>query len=312
MKRLVLLALCFLASLQASAQVLAPPQVGSVSYQGLWWNAPAGSENGWGLNIAHQGNILFATWFTYDEAGQPMWFVVPDAQLQPAEPESMDCMMDMAMMDMMMCDMGGTQSNPTYIGTIYRTSGPAFDTASFDSTKVAVTDVGLASFEFVSASEGTFNYVLNGNRGSKSITREVFSSMPTCTMGGTLPATPNYQDLWWNPAESGWGINIAHQGDILFATWFTYGAGGEGTWLVMSDGVKTGTGTYSGALYRPTGPAYSASPWDATKVSSTQVGSATFAFSDASHGTFTYTVDGETQMKAITRMVFATPTTVCQ
>ena len=24
------------------------------------------------------------------------------------------------------------------------------------------------------------------------------------------------------PAESGWGINFAHQGDVVFATWFTY------------------------------------------------------------------------------------------
>ena len=25
------------------------------------------------------------------------------------------------------------------------------------------------------------------------------------------------QDLWWNPAESGWGINLAHQDDTVFA-----------------------------------------------------------------------------------------------
>ena len=31
-----------------------------VSYQGIWWNAPANSESGWGLNIAHQADTLFA------------------------------------------------------------------------------------------------------------------------------------------------------------------------------------------------------------------------------------------------------------
>ena len=38
--------------------------------QGLWWNAPAGSESGWGINFAHQGDTIFATWFTYDTSGQ--------------------------------------------------------------------------------------------------------------------------------------------------------------------------------------------------------------------------------------------------
>jgi hypothetical protein len=36
-------------------------------YEGIWWNA---SESGWGLNVAQQGNVLFATWFTYDTSGR--------------------------------------------------------------------------------------------------------------------------------------------------------------------------------------------------------------------------------------------------
>ena len=30
-------------------------------------------------------------------------------------------------------------------------------------------------------------------------------------------------DLWWTPTESGWGINISHQRDTIFATIFVYG-----------------------------------------------------------------------------------------
>src|SRR5262245_12357827 len=30
----------------------------AVSYQALWWASPAGSESGWGVNIAHQGDTL--------------------------------------------------------------------------------------------------------------------------------------------------------------------------------------------------------------------------------------------------------------
>ena len=310
MKRLILLALCFFASLQAPAQSIAPA-IGSVSYQGLWWNAPGGSESGWGLNIAHQGNILFATWFTYDEAGQPLWLVIPDAELIATDPESMGYYMDM----MGMYGMGGMGSYPTYAGTIYRTSGPAFDAATFDAGKVAVTAVGSATIQFVSSSEGTFTYSLNGNTGSKPITRQVFAAMPNCTMGGAMSSAANYSDMWWRaPAgsESGWGVNLTHQGDILFATWFTYGADGKGEWFVMSDGAKTGPGTYSGALYRTTGPAFSASPWYGSEVAAEPVGTATFAFNSANDGTFTYTVNGETQSKPITRQVYSSPATVCR
>ncbi|MGH7632816.1 MAG: hypothetical protein ACRENC_03740, partial [Gemmatimonadaceae bacterium] len=41
------------------------------------------------------------------------------------------------------------------------------------------------------------------------------------------------------------------------------------------------------------------------------VGSAEFAFFDGNSGTFTYTVNGETQTKNITREVFTAPGTVC-
>ncbi len=40
---------------------------------GLFWNAPADSESGWGINFAHQGDVIFATWFTYDLTGKAWW-----------------------------------------------------------------------------------------------------------------------------------------------------------------------------------------------------------------------------------------------
>jgi hypothetical protein len=169
---------------------------------------------------------------------------------------------------------------------------------------------------------------VNGVTQTKPITRQVFGSpTPTCFEGSASSGTPtiygtgtsagpNYQDLWWRaPAgsESGWGVNIAHQGNILLATWFTYEDSGKGMWLVVPDGERIGnTSSFSGALYRTTGPAFSANPWNPAQVVATQVGTATFSFNDASSGTFTYTVNGVTQSKAITRQVFSSPTTVCQ
>jgi hypothetical protein len=278
-----------------------PPPAPSLNVEGLWYNAPAESEAGWGVNITQQGDIIFATWFTYDTDGSGMWLVMSKGDKVGAN---------------------------KYSGTLYRTTGPAFDSATFDPSQVTVTPVGSATFTFTDANNGTFQYTVKGIIQAKNITRQVYSSpMPTCFEGtasaGTTPiygtgtaSGPNYQDLWWrSPAasESGWGVNLTHQGNILFATWFTYDASGKGMWLVMSNGARVGnTSTYTGALYRTTGPAFSATPWDKSQVSITQVGTATFTFDDANSGTFSYTVNGVSGSKVITRQVFSTPTTVCQ
>ncbi len=107
-------------------------------------------------------------------------------------------------------------------------------------------------------------------------------------------------------------MNITHQGDTLFATWFTYDAAGRGQWLVMSNGVRTGAATYSGALDRTRGPPFDSVPWSIAPLVVIPAGSATFAFTDAANGTFTYTVDGVTQAKPITRQVYSTPATACR
>ena len=75
----------------------------------------------------------------------------------------------------------------------------------------------------------------------------------------TTTTVPNYQGLWWaaGGAESGWGINFAHQGDAIFATWFTYDATGKAWWLTMTANL-TATGVYSGQLIRTNGAPFSA------------------------------------------------------
>ncbi|HET9653135.1 MAG TPA: hypothetical protein VFP36_13130 [Usitatibacter sp.] len=292
----VMLALLALMSPVAFAQT-------QPSYQGLWWNAPGGSESGWGLNIAHQGSVLFVTWFTYDADGKGMWLVVPDAQLQPQN-NGMDGY-----------GYGYGMGNPNmfeYMGTVYRTTGPAFNAATFNASAVNVTAVGDADFMFTSPDEGMFSYTVNGVAGSKAITRQVFSSMPTCSFGG---APGSFQDLWWkSPAgsESGWGVNITQQGAIMFVTWFTYGADGKGMWLVASDVRESAPGMWMGTLFSTSGPAFSVPAWDSTKVKATPVGTVMLMFDDMNSGTFTATVNGSTIDKAITRQVFAAPASACR
>ncbi len=265
-----------------------PPPVAEATYQALWWAFPAGSENGWGVNITHQGNILFVTWFTYDTDGSGLWLVMSDAN---------------------------RVSEGVYTGQIYRTTGPPFSNFPVGAT-VVLTPVGTGTFTFTSATRGSFSYTVNNISQTKQIVRQEYASpVPTCTAGGTSGGAPNYQDLWWRSqppgAESGWGLNITHQGEILFVTWFTYGADGRGMWLVMTDARRSGGETYTGTLYRTRGNAFNSAPWNADTVALTQVGTGTLAFSDPTNATFTYTVDGVTQTKPITRQVYGTPVSLC-
>jgi hypothetical protein len=156
---------------------------------------------------------------------------------------------------------------------------------------------------------------VNGNTQTKAIARQVFGMVPTCMSAAKLdPVTAtNYQDLWWNaPAdsESGWGINLTHQSDVIFATWFTYATDGTPMWLSVS-AFKTADRTYSGDLARTTGPAFDSVPFNSKGVDYTKVGTATFTFTSGNQATFAYSVDGVSETKTIVREVFVAPGTVC-
>jgi hypothetical protein len=115
----------------------------------------------------------------------------------------------------------------------------------------------------------------------------------------------NYQDLWWNPAESGWGVNIAQQSDTLFATWFIYGPNREPYWIVMPGTTRVTSQLpnefiYTGAIYQTRATPFNVSPFvPITEV--TQVGNATFRFSSARDGVLTYNINSSTVTKNITR-----------
>ncbi|MDQ6922774.1 MAG: hypothetical protein M3Z74_01275, partial [Pseudomonadota bacterium] len=151
--------------------------------------------------------------------------------------------------------------------------------------------------------------------------RQVFGPLPTCAYGPqpNFVAATNYQDLWWaspGGSESGWGVNLTHQGDTIFATWFTYDHDRTPMWLVAT-APKTAPGTYMGTLYRLSGPPFNAAPFPPMGspggATGTPVGTATFTFSDGNTGAFAYTVNAETQTKNITRELFHPPAgTVCQ
>jgi hypothetical protein len=120
------------------------------------------------------------------------------------------------------------------------------------------------------------------------------------------PASPSgidYTDLWWNPNESGWGLNLIQHPSAIFAIWYTYDADGKRTWFNMSSGTWTSPTTYEGTLYTTAGPGFDG-PFDPNRVTRTPVGSARLTFSDANNGTWSFTVNGISGSKAIQRVPF--------
>jgi alpha-tubulin suppressor-like RCC1 family protein len=265
------------------------------NYTDLWWNA---SESGWGIALNHQGEILFGALYTYDASSAPLWLVM---------------------------SRGERQADGAYVGSLYRATGPAFNSSPWG--PIAPVAVGTMRLAFSSAEAATLAYSVDGVTVTKSIVRQAFSTKTTCSWTNAdrndniFLLTFSYQDLWWNPAESGWGVNIAHQGNTLFATLYTYDRDGRGMWLVMPTGSQsTSTGPqaqtqYSGVLYQVTGPVFNAAPWGT--FTSRVVGDMKFDFSGLNadiagySGLVTYTVDGVRVMKSIQRMAFSSPRPLC-
>lgn len=119
---------------------------------------------------------------------------------------------------------------------------------------------------------------------------------------GATTFSTDASDLWWNPNEPGWGVNLSQQGDTLFATVFVYALSGEPTWYVASEMAFQG-GRFTGPLYQTRGPWFGGA-FNRDAVTVRRVGSASFSYSSPDSASFSYSVDGATVDKSITRQTF--------
>jgi hypothetical protein len=130
---------------------------------------------------------------------------------------------------------------------------------------------------------------------------------------GAPPAPPppivsaaDFSDVWTVANEANRSIQITHHKfstDALVAFWHTYDVDGKDMWLELTDGKWTDSLTFTGNLHRSTGTAFSL-PDNAAQDTDVVVGTATFTFTDANNGTFTYDVNGTKGSFAITRFAF--------
>ncbi|MEP7154225.1 MAG: S8/S53 family peptidase [Betaproteobacteria bacterium] len=131
------------------------------------------------------------------------------------------------------------------------------------------------------------------------------------TLIGYVPAagaiaSVNYTDLWFNAAESGWGIHITQHGQQLFGAWFTYDEQGNQLFLTISGcNIQAFDGTTcSGDLYRTTGPSYKAPQFDPAAVGVTKIGSATLTFTGQDTANFNYRIGNTNITKSIQRQPY--------
>ena len=246
---------------------LAAPNV--ANYQDLWW---AGSqENGWGMSIAQHGSTLFSAMFVYDDAGQPVWYVMPGGSWNAA--------------------------NTAYTGALFQPTGSSFanyDVSGFNAGPA----VGNATITFTNATTATLTYTINGKSATKSIQRQLFGP-PDATPGGS------YGDLWWGgAAQNGWGIAINQQYRTLFCVWYTYDANGRTIWYVIPGGKWSAANVFTGTAFRTTGSAWLGKPYDPGLFTTHAVGSVTLTFRDASNAVMAYTVNGVSGSKPLTRQPF--------
>ncbi len=114
-----------------------------------------------------------------------------------------------------------------------------------------------------------------------------------------VPAA-NYTDMWWNPAESGWGISFVQHvaTNQTYAVMYTYdprepdnttgnGADFKPLWIVMTGGTWVTPTQITGNVFVTNGTPYFQF---GSNTTINHVGSFTFNFSDFSNATFSYNI----------------------
>ena len=134
---------------------------------------------------------------------------------------------------------------------------------------------------------------------------------------GNLSDPPGYMPdgltgLWWNPAQPGWGMQLAQQRGAIFAGWFTYDENGAPKWYVAPAcdaavvPANAPDASCSSALYEVHGPSFFPGAFDSRKEETSQAGTLQLRFSDEDHATYAATVNGQSVSGSIERQVFST------
>lgn len=133
------------------------------------------------------------------------------------------------------------------------------------------------------------------------IRRFAIASLLALALPASAQSVPNanYSDIWYNAAESGWGVTFTqHSTNQVEAVWYTYDprepdpaspGNFKPLWLVMPGGTWTTPASITGDVYVTVGTPFSQN-WNPNALGVSKVGTFTFNFSSTSTATFAYNI----------------------
>lgn len=117
----------------------------ATNYTDVWWGGAA--QNGWGVAIIQEGAQLAGAWYTFNQAGQPVWYLFN----------------------------GGTWTTPTtHTASLFRSTGSPLIGAVYNPNALVTVNAGTVTFSFTGASTANMTYTVDGVTQSKPIERLPF------------------------------------------------------------------------------------------------------------------------------------------
>ena len=169
--------LCFLPLLMISP---ARGSAFSTDNTDLWLTQ---GEDGWGMQMVQQADVLFATIYVYDNNGNPIYYTVTLA------PNGTDA-----------------AGETIWVGDLYLTHGPWFGSPTFSSTLVSYRKVGQMTYVPHFLATSSLNYTVDGVAVSKAIYR--YTLRTDDYTGSYIGAFKIFATQCFNPLNDGIQVDL--------------------------------------------------------------------------------------------------------
>jgi hypothetical protein len=206
--------------------ISAPASAVDSPYDGWYY---VSGEDGTGISIEIQGNILFMAWYTYNQSGQPIWHTT-----------------------------GGPMSTATqYSGNFLLWSGTPLGTTPWAGATAG--NDGTVQITFNSATQATLSWAGVGgtSSGSKTITKFMQDFSPGCLDSRDVTG------WWYDPSKNGMGFFIEARGGSLFMAWYHYRDDSSPRWWSAFGAFPSGSHALNSTFLLYTGGQYIGGPYQA-------------------------------------------------
>jgi hypothetical protein len=160
-----------------------------------------------------------------------------------------------------------------------------------------------------------FTTTIDGVTVSRDLTRFNFSGKDLVCSGVNAVANTatNYSDVWYETATSGWGINIAHLDETIYAQWHTYDDTGRAVFMSM-ELQRQADGRYVGAVHRKKdgGRSFQSIAKDGTPPDSEAVGTASLLFLDGNRAELDFVINDVPGYHQLSRLQVGTSANQCE